>query len=87
MIRKGLYPDYYHHSDTAEHNILHLEHCVDHLRQALMCYSDLTPVVLYREPHAPKGLVPDFETSHTCRNFDKVREWTMTRRYFPKEDP
>lgn len=53
LLRKALRPDYYRDSVTgAIANILpdewddHLSHCLDNLRQATMCASDIRPVVL-----------------------------------------
>lgn len=53
---------------------LTLDHCVDYLRQFIMCASDVTPVtsnwvLTHHTPH------PDFNTMHKCRNFDKLLEW------------
>ena len=55
----------------------HLEHCLDRLRQAVMCHGDLTPSPLY----VFKGFPVAFGKSskHTCRKFEPIREW-MDRR-------
>lgn len=47
-IRKHLDMEYYAGSITLppEYRRIHIDHCVDHLRQALLCHGDLTPVTI-----------------------------------------
>ncbi|KXS94506.1 hypothetical protein AC578_8335 [Pseudocercospora eumusae] len=55
----------------------HVDHCIDGLRAALMCYSDVGPV-LYSEIDVGEGKFfgePDGSSLHRCRNFDKIRSW------------
>lgn len=52
----------------------HIDHCLDSIRQSLMCHSDISPIVWqWTEPqHSVKihgGIV------HTCRNFEKIHQW------------
>lgn len=52
-----------------------LAHCLDIIRQQLMCTVDigvLGQVWLY--PQRPEAYV-DFNTQHRCRNFEDVRRW------------
>ncbi|KAI0453826.1 hypothetical protein F5B21DRAFT_525465 [Xylaria acuta] len=66
----------YDEKDMATYNT-HVEHCVDSIRQALMCTSDITAYLIdwnnkYRRPR------PDFATKvHTCRKFEKIRDWAV----------
>ena len=39
-----------------------------------MCYTDLTPLPVIWSETAERTYV-DFEVTHTCRNFDRVRTW------------
>jgi hypothetical protein len=52
-------------------------HCLDILRQQLMCTVDVG--VLGQVWYQPEGKGPeafvDFNTVHTCRNFDAIRDW------------
>ncbi|RDW91741.1 hypothetical protein BP5796_02906 [Coleophoma crateriformis] len=57
----------------------HLDHCVDYVRQALQCQSDLTPLT-YLKYSQRNTSIPVFGTSHTCRDFSKVHEWAIERR-------
>lgn len=55
----------------------HYEHCLDRLRQAIMCHGDLTPSPLYIFEGLPVALGKSGK--HTCRKFEPIREW-MDRR-------
>lgn len=54
-------------------------HCLDLLRQSIMCSSDISVTVwqwVDRDGKAEQlGSVP-----HTCRNFEAIREWALERR-------
>lgn len=80
MIRKTLHLDYYGINEkSSESYQAHIEHCVDSIRQALMCTSDITayPVEWNSRYHRPR---PNFITAkHTCRNFEKIRDWAAER--------
>lgn len=52
----------------------YLEHCIDSIRQALMCNSDISPVVFHVGQFGD-GIYPKLAATHTCRNFDKIRQW------------
>ncbi|KAJ6782264.1 hypothetical protein PWT90_11001 [Aphanocladium album] len=51
------------------------EHCIDYIRQALMCFADATPVRLLwrKESH---HLIPQFDQRHTCRNFELLKSFS-----------
>ena len=55
---------------------MHIDHCIDHLRQAIQCHSDLTPMNWERQGNK---LILKPDTKHTCRNFDKIHKWTLER--------
>ncbi|KAJ5260636.1 hypothetical protein N7524_008660 [Penicillium chrysogenum] len=78
MIRKALYPEYYQPKQSAGVEMLHLEHCFDYIRQAIMCNSDITPVPLTWYQSA-KTFGPDFRTTHTCRDFEALLQWSLKR--------
>lgn len=42
-----------------------------------MCEGDVTPITFYDNVLLPirKLPMPDFNTLHTCRNFDAILEW------------
>jgi hypothetical protein len=46
-----------------------------------MCKADFTPIVLV--PPEESGIpvpMPEFRTTHVCRNFDKLKHWVQNER-------
>ncbi|KAJ5318311.1 hypothetical protein N7476_004731 [Penicillium atrosanguineum] len=86
-IRKHLDMEYYAGSMTLPHEYrrIHIDHCVDHLRQALLCHGDLTPVTM--KPVAANTSLPNpvtfylgqTEREHTCRSMEAIRNWVTAR--------
>ncbi|KJR86044.1 uncharacterized protein SPSK_09941 [Sporothrix schenckii 1099-18] len=82
MVRKALHPEYYvphtpglHTGDEDE--LLgphHIDHCIDAIRQSLMCSADISSLTWswdeHRRRHMERGTV-----LHTCKRFDKIQEW------------
>jgi hypothetical protein len=54
----------------------HLDHCIDALRQFVMCQSD-TNVFPFRFPFNDGDPWPDYSSPRMCRNFEKIREWAV----------
>ncbi|KAK7696234.1 hypothetical protein QCA50_000887 [Cerrena zonata] len=86
ILRKALRPDYYRNSVTGylagispEMLPDHLSHCVDNIRQSLMCSSDIS-VIVWQWDDAAQVASPRMDTVHSCRNFDKVVEWAKDHR-------
>ncbi|KAJ5114124.1 hypothetical protein N7456_002658 [Penicillium angulare] len=78
MLRQGLRRDYYTEHDEEPAYTVHMNHCLDYLRQAVMCNVDVTPIPVSWDDKEDRPL-PDFEMEHTCRNFWKVRDWAIER--------
>ncbi|KAL0937293.1 uncharacterized protein CTRU02_207024 [Colletotrichum truncatum] len=57
----------------------HWDHCVDSIRQTLMCHSDVSPIPFHVNVPANIGIFPRLATTHTCRNFTKIQEWAKDR--------
>ncbi|KAJ6142743.1 hypothetical protein N7471_002196 [Penicillium samsonianum] len=77
QMRKAYSPEYYPNLDLSPHGTkIHIDHCLDYLRQSIQCGADMTPVVLYYEPAINMSL-PNFEQVHTCRNWDKLHAWSV----------
>lgn len=53
------------------------DHCVESLRQSIMCHSDVAVNTFVWK--ASKIMEPNLGTLHVCRNFTKIREWAMER--------
>lgn len=84
-IRKVLpnnLPYYLEHNDTAHGVVLethHAAHCVEMLRQLLICNADISPVTWKWDPLLNRS-APLIYNEHQCRDFDKVREWAFEHR-------
>ncbi|CAN8099970.1 unnamed protein product [Discula destructiva] len=84
-LRKLLYPERFHMLErlkkddgTIDRNAFafrHWDHCVDSLRQALMCHADVAPVSFHVNVPFNRGIFPRLATTHTCRNFAKIQDW------------
>ncbi|QLI69052.1 Oxidase ustYa [Metarhizium brunneum] len=74
MIRKRIWSTETYKPDDELMGIEHLEHCIDALRQSLMCSADVTPIPWkwWEEDHEAKAVA---EIAHTCRNFEDIRVW------------
>ncbi|CCF34127.1 hypothetical protein CH063_01082 [Colletotrichum higginsianum] len=89
MLRQYIWRDSYpenmmpsllkHNSPGVARN--HTNHCIDTLRQALMCTGDVTPYLVYKTKGSSiksEGPVrEDFQASHKCRKFPKLLDWMM----------
>jgi len=54
---------------------MHVDHCFETLRLSLMCYSDITPVLVEVDHTKRLGRKADFNVHHKCRNFEKIVNW------------
>ncbi|KAG1820567.1 uncharacterized protein BJ212DRAFT_1038226 [Suillus subaureus] len=58
---------------------IHPDHCVEILRQAIMCPSDVT-MVNYDWVEGLDDPYPNFNIPHQCRDFEKILTWVDDRR-------
>lgn len=78
-LRKALYPRRYNSSIVgADGNVdygqwHHVDHCVELVRQALVCRPDTTARTFRWHPAGSQVL--HHWTTHTCRAFDPLMEW------------
>lgn len=74
-IRKSLDPEAYpDHDWTGQHR----RHCVGILRQAVMCNGDISmDVVQWSEKL--QMMLPRPDVLHSCRNFERIRDWAKAR--------
>ncbi|KAH6675787.1 hypothetical protein B0J14DRAFT_372239 [Halenospora varia] len=52
----------------------HIRHCIDLLRNSLMCQPDLT----VEAKDMKKGGVTGFGTEHTCKSWNQLNDWVTT---------
>lgn len=80
LLRKSTYYDYYKSMadpllrSSPDQYRLHLNHCIDILRQQLMCTAD-AGLITYQWVKGYERPYPDFSTWHKCRAIDKLWEW------------
>ena len=55
-----------------------IDHCVDFLRQALMCQSD-TSIITFHSVEGYDLPVPSYELPRTCMDFESIRSWVVER--------
>lgn len=58
-------------------NPWHIGHCLESLRQSIMCHADVTPAVWHWDYSVPNPVrnKPWLTVLHTCRDFDRIRDW------------
>ncbi|EGP86900.1 uncharacterized protein MYCGRDRAFT_104764 [Zymoseptoria tritici IPO323] len=77
MIRKALRLEHY--PELRSYDLQdHIDHCVDVVRESLMCTGEMTlvPVRWSENRGAPN---PDFAVPHTCRDYEALRTWSLAR--------
>ncbi|KAF8813235.1 hypothetical protein BYT27DRAFT_7335163 [Phlegmacium glaucopus] len=80
MLRKYTYHEYYEKFDPSftdakpEVFRMHLDHCVEIIRQNLMCSADVG-MITYEWVRGFSVPYPDFNTRHQCRNLEKILAW------------
>ena len=57
----------------------HFEHCVDVIRQRLMCTADAS-IVTFRWVKGLSTPYPNFHTGHMCADYEGLLKWGETRR-------
>ncbi|KAK1982133.1 hypothetical protein LZ30DRAFT_656227 [Colletotrichum cereale] len=60
-------------SDNPLKNRIHIDHCLEALRISIMCFADVTPLLI--RLGGPAGARADFNTHHKCRDFKKIENW------------
>ncbi|KAE9379511.1 hypothetical protein N431DRAFT_478511, partial [Stipitochalara longipes BDJ] len=62
-VRKAIDSDYYKVEGNPVIHRMHLDHCLDYIRQSVQCFGDLTPMT-FNWNSARKDLVADFDSLH-----------------------
>ncbi|KAK0749766.1 hypothetical protein B0T18DRAFT_320986, partial [Schizothecium vesticola] len=77
-LRKLIYPEHYPKSEDARAKMHDREqgHCIDQLRQQVMCAGDTMPVPVKWHATARRSYV-DSDIKHTCRNFRKLKKFHL----------
>ena len=59
----------------------HMRHCIDLIRQALMCNADTTIEVVDESVHGVHG----FRTEHRCKDWQQLWDWTAEQQKHKSE--
>jgi len=78
-VRKGYYPatatatgeDQDAQSEDMVADLKQIRHCIDHLRQSLMCHVDTNFEPVIEEPGGATG----FGTVHHCQNYQNILDF------------
>jgi hypothetical protein len=72
------------HSHHAEHSSdTHVLHCIEYIRQSLMCSADTTIELAITTAEGDQG-VKGFGTEHICKDFRQLVDWTSKWEKKPK---
>lgn len=77
MIRMRVYADQY--PEMLTHNArVHVDHCIDSLRELLMCEGNMTPLPIEWSKTGQR-INPNYAQRHICRDFGALKAWTQER--------
>lgn len=77
-IRQFLYPEHYPEIVLRNDHEVHRNHCLEQIRQYVMCAGDLSPVPTKYYDGLGRNYV-DSDIPHTCRNFGNIQKWMWDR--------
>ncbi|KAF2122432.1 hypothetical protein BDV96DRAFT_639021 [Lophiotrema nucula] len=87
VLRRAFYPHRYpnlsmwHPNGTLYFvNWIHIDHCIESLRQSLQCSSDISPMTFKWLPERHYMLL-SMQTHHHCRDFHALRDWAKENSY------
>ncbi|KAJ8067837.1 hypothetical protein OCU04_003431 [Sclerotinia nivalis] len=79
FIREVFYAEYYPDAQGPTTK-LHVDHCIDDIRQALMCHAD-TSITTFNWEEGIRRPMPDFAGWHTCNNWQVLDDWATARAF------
>ncbi|KAG2063638.1 hypothetical protein BDR04DRAFT_1111304, partial [Suillus decipiens] len=80
LLRKSSWRDHYAPTDISFQDRpgvirMHLDHCIEMIRQNIMCSADVTLLTWdWVEGHDIP--YPNFNTLHQCRDYEKILDWS-----------
>lgn len=77
-VRKAVYPERYGNETSVRTQKAHLDHCIDSIRQHIMCYGSTTPIpTKWREGAQRQHF--DSNQDHVCRDFSYLHRYMKRR--------
>jgi hypothetical protein len=58
----------------------HVEHCINYIRQGIMCSGDITLEGLDPEPEEGQSIIRGWDREHVCRNWNEIEKWMHENR-------
>ncbi|KAF2667143.1 hypothetical protein BT63DRAFT_427548 [Microthyrium microscopicum] len=92
LLRQVTYKEYYTEIEignlavSGEELQMHTDHCLEVLRVNTQCNADIGVFTFYMLEGDPLPW-PELNSHHTCRNFDKVRQWGLKNSVGNMEQP
>ncbi|KAG2127965.1 hypothetical protein DEU56DRAFT_915576 [Suillus clintonianus] len=79
LLRKSSWLEYYGPTDPSFQDApevvrMHLDHCIEMIRQTIMCNADVT-MITWDWVQGHKIPYPNFNTRHQCRDYEKILDW------------
>ncbi|KAI1172800.1 hypothetical protein F4777DRAFT_560200 [Nemania sp. FL0916] len=85
-LRRWIFKDYYYPNQTMDafdESIGHTQHCLETLRQSVMCHGDIAVQPfewLISSDGRAIGPTTKSRTLHQCANWDRLSKWALSRR-------
>ncbi|KAM0817868.1 putative DUF3328 domain-containing protein [Seiridium cardinale] len=82
-LRQWIYRDYYHPDvgpEETPHWLLHTDHCLDLIRQALMCRADTSLMTFQWEADRREPMIKLESPEHVCVDWEDLMEKVKSRR-------
>ncbi|KAF8991800.1 hypothetical protein BDQ17DRAFT_1254546, partial [Cyathus striatus] len=74
MVRQALYPDYYPDMRMGTpRSDVHIGHCIDAIRQSLMCSADISTIV-WQWDDTQRNNTFRGGVAHKCKKFEKIQD-------------
>ncbi|KAK6072457.1 hypothetical protein SCUP234_09250 [Seiridium cupressi] len=88
LMRKVSYFKFNHYKARNDHDFIdnehifktHIDHCIEILRQFVMCHADVG-LVTSQWVAGHDNPWPDFNTKQVCRDFDRILAWTRLHEF------
>ncbi|KAF2162860.1 hypothetical protein M409DRAFT_26715 [Zasmidium cellare ATCC 36951] len=74
-LRKSYHRGHYFANETEHGFVHHREHCIEHLRQSIMCSGDIAMDRWQRDPEDQESWLLTTGVPHVCRSFDSLSDW------------
>ncbi|KAH8888154.1 hypothetical protein GQ53DRAFT_826711 [Thozetella sp. PMI_491] len=80
QVRAYLHPDLYQANKKEANRGQHIDHCLESLRQYIMCNADLTLMTYDWIPNFPRPW-PNFKSVHQCANWQAIEDWAWAHNF------